>query len=200
MISNPVNLNKVASAAVTANNGINQKSNPSEHGKEISELAKAGPVDTLELGHKGQESFGTYKVDRQKLNQILLDFSKNTESFKEMVRSMIEKQGHEVKRVLEAIDKGETPIIEIDEETRGKAKEAISENGYWGVKETSARILDFAKTISGGDPSKIETLKNAFKEGFEKAKKAFGGELPEISQQTYERVMKGFEEWAGETV
>ena len=58
--------------------------------------------------------------------------------------------------------------------------------------------VDFAKALSGGDKSKIETLRNAFKEGFESAKEAFGGELPEISQQTYDKVMQGFDDWAKE--
>ena len=183
MNNNQVNLNKPI--GVTPNY-TQPQTNPK---KQLPVEASVDKMDTLELGNNGQETFGTYKIDRQKLNQLKLDFMKNTDSFKEMVRSMIEKQGYKVNEVLKAIDDGETPLIEIDAETRAKAQEAISDNGYWGVAQTSSRLLDFAKTLSGGDSSKIETLRNAFKEGFEKAKEAFGGELPEISQQTYDRVM-----------
>jgi hypothetical protein len=152
-------------------------------------------TDQISLGNKNQENFGTYKVDAKKLAKIMQDFNKNTETFKLMVQNMIEKQGGKVNQVLEALANGEEVLIEVDAETRAQAQDAISENGYWGVEQTSARILEFAKTISGGDPSKIDTLVNAFKEGFEKAKEAFGGELPEISQQTYDKVMEGFEAW-----
>ncbi len=156
------------------------------------------PVDQISLGNKGQEDFGTYKIDTKKLAQIKQEFHKNTESFRVMVRSMIEKQGGNVNEILKALANGEEVNIEIDAETRQSAQEAISEEGYWGVKQTSERILEFAKTISGGDKSKIDTLIGAFKEGFEAAKEAFGGVLPEISQQTYDKVMEGFEAWKAE--
>jgi hypothetical protein len=86
----------------------------------------------------------------------------------------------------------------VDSETQAAAQEAISEDGYFGVNKTSERIIEFAKALSGGDKSKIESLRNAFEEGFESAKEAFGGELPEISQQTYDKVMQGFDDWAKE--
>ena len=198
MNNNQVNLNKLIGVNPNSFNNAQTQVNPKKEPPTEETLEK---MDTLELGNKGQETFGTYKIDRQKLNQLKLDFMKNTDSFKEMVRSMIEKQGYKVNEVLKAIEDGETPLIEIDGETRAKAQEAISENGYWGVSQTSSRLLEFAKTVSGGDPSKIETLRSAFKEGFEQAKEAFGGELPEISQQTYDKVMEGFDAWEkGESI
>lgn len=189
MNNNPINMNKIQSILPQTQTPPVTKKDTEDSKQQVGEK-----MDKLELGN-GKESFGTYKVDRQRLNQIKLDFAKNTDSFKEMVRAMIEKQGFKANQVLKAIENGEEPVIEIDDETRAKAKEAISEEGYWGVKQTSERLLDFAKTISGGDPSKIELLKNAFVEGFEAAKEAFGGKLPEISEQTYDRVMEGFEAW-----
>lgn len=156
------------------------------------------PLDQISLGNKGQEDFGTYKIDTKKLAQIKQDFHKNTESFKVMVRSMIEKQGGNVSDVLKALARGEEVNITVDADTKLSAQEAISEDGYWGVNQTSERILEFAKTISGGDKSKIDTLINAFKEGFEAAREAFGGKLPEISQKTFDKVMEGFEAWKAE--
>ena len=41
-------------------------------------------------------------------------------------------------------------------------------------------------------------MREAFKKGFEQAKKTWGGELPEISQKTYEATMKKFDEWAAQ--
>lgn len=83
----------------------------------------------------------------------------------------------------------------MDAATKAQAQEDVSEDGYWGVKQTSERILDFAKALTGGDPSKIDEMKAAFEKGFKAAEKLWGGELPEISQKTYDAVMKGFEEW-----
>lgn len=155
-------------------------------------------LDSIELGTATSEDIGTYTVDRKKIDEIKQDFARNTESFKKMVEAMIEKQGKKVNQVLKDLLAGKEVDIVVDSETQAAAQESISEDGYFGVNKTSERIVDFAKALSGGDKSKLEALRNAFKEGFESAKKAFGGELPEISQQTYDKVMLGFDDWANE--
>ena len=66
------------------------------------------------------------------------------------------------------------------------------------VSQTSSRILDFATALTGGDPSKIEEMRNAFKKGYAQAEKTWGGKLPEISQKTYDAVMEGFDKLAKE--
>ena len=79
-----------------------------------------------------------------------------------------------------------------------KADADIAEDGYWGVKQTSQRILDFATALTGGDPSKIEKMRSAFQKGYDKAQKTWGGQLPAISQQTYDAVLSGFDKMAQE--
>lgn len=76
-----------------------------------------------------------------------------------------------------------------------KAQADIAEDGYWGVNQTSDRILDFAKALSGNDKSKAQELADAFKKGFDQATKAWGGKLPDISQQTYDKVLEKFDNW-----
>lgn len=84
---------------------------------------------------------------------------------------------------------------EMQDKLISKAQEDIGENGYYGVKQTSQRILDFAKAITGGDPSKIGEMRKMAQEAFDDVAKIMGGKLPEISQKTYDAVMKGFDEW-----
>ena len=86
----------------------------------------------------------------------------------------------------------------VDAQTKAQAQADIAEDGYWGVKQTSDRILDFAKALSGGDPDKIETMKNAFIKGFKEATGAWGKDLPDISQRTYDAVMEKFDAWSKE--
>ena len=86
--------------------------------------------------------------------------------------------------------------LEVDGATRLEAQQAIAEDGYWGVAQTSQRIIQFAISLSGGDTSKLETLKNAILKGFEEAEGSWGGALPDICQQTREAALKGLEEWA----
>ena len=82
-----------------------------------------------------------------------------------------------------------------DEETIEKAKEDISEDGYWGVNQTSDRIVDFAIALSGGDTSKADMLLDAFKKGYEQATGTWGKDLPDISSKTYDAVLDKFEQW-----
>lgn len=91
-----------------------------------------------------------------------------------------------------------TGNFEADAETIAQAQADIAEDGYWGVEQTSDRMVDFAKALTGGDSSKIEEMRDAIKQGFEEAKKLWGGELPEISQKTYEATMEKLDKWAEE--
>ena len=87
----------------------------------------------------------------------------------------------------------------VTEAAKLKAQEDISENGYWGVEQTSDRILDFAKALSGGDVSKADELLEAFKKGYEEATGAWGKDLPDISKKTYEAVEEKFAAWKAES-
>ena len=87
----------------------------------------------------------------------------------------------------------------VDAATKAQAQEDISENGYWGVKQTSDRILDFAKALAGDNPDKLEQMRSAFEKGYKQTEKTWGGELPDISKQTFDAVMKGFDELTGKT-
>lgn len=198
MNTNAIDANKSLNQAIQTK-GVTQNADVKVEPEAVDKVQPVvQKLDSIELGTATSEDIGTYTVDRKKINEIKQDFARNTESFKKMVEAMIEKQGKKVSQVLKDLAEGKDVEITIDSETQAAAQEAISENGYFGVNKTSERIIDFAKALSGGDKSKIETLRNAFKEGFESAKEAFGGELPEISQQTYDKVMQGFDDWAKE--
>ncbi|MCR4695401.1 MAG: hypothetical protein K5773_08795 [Pseudobutyrivibrio sp.] len=86
-----------------------------------------------------------------------------------------------------------------DPETVKKAQEDISEDGYWGVNQTSDRIVDFAIALSGGDTSKADMLLDAFKKGYEQATGTWGKKLPDISSKTYDAVEEKFNAWKNGT-
>ncbi len=87
----------------------------------------------------------------------------------------------------------------VDAATKAQAQADIAEDGYWGVNATSDRIVDFAVALAGDDPDKLEEMRSAFLKGFNKAKETWGGELPEISQRTYDAVMEKFDKLTGKT-
>jgi hypothetical protein len=76
----------------------------------------------------------------------------------------------------------------VDAQTKADAQEAISEDGYWGVKQTSQRIFDFAYALAGDDPEKMRKMQAAVEKGFEQATKSWGRELPSIAQETHSAI------------
>lgn len=85
----------------------------------------------------------------------------------------------------------------VDPATKAQAQADIAEDGYWGVNATSDRIVDFAVALAGDDPEKLEDMSAAFQKGFDQATKTWGGELPDISQRTYDAVMEKFDKLTG---
>lgn len=85
--------------------------------------------------------------------------------------------------------------IEITDESITKAQADVAENGYWGAKAVSDRFVDFAKALSGGDPSKADMLLESVKKGYEEAEEIWGSELPQLSKDTLAMTISKFEAW-----
>ncbi len=83
----------------------------------------------------------------------------------------------------------------VTEAAKVQAQEDISEDGYWGVTQTSQRLFDFASALAGDDVDKMKEMQEAMMEGFSQATEAWGGELPSISQQTIDAANQLFEEY-----
>ena len=83
----------------------------------------------------------------------------------------------------------------VDEAARKQAEEAISENGYYGVKQTSERLFSFASALAGDDVDKMKEMQDAMEKGFKQATKAWGKALPEICGETLDAANKLFEDY-----
>lgn len=140
-----------------------------------------------------------YVQNTELVNKMKADAEAHTKQLQNIVQQLMTKQGQTF-----GIANGNDNMwkflasgkFEVDEATKLQAQEDVSEDGYWGVKQTSGRILDFATALTGGDPSKIEDMREAFKKGYKQAEETWGGELPEISKKTYDAVMAGFDKMA----
>lgn len=86
--------------------------------------------------------------------------------------------------------------VDISTLTPEKAQELLGDEGYFGVEKTSERIVQFAIGIAGGDPSRIEAIRQGVNDGFQQALDAMGGWLPDISHATYATVMQKLDDWA----
>ena len=78
------------------------------------------------------------------------------------------------------------PILELSSD---EAKNLVSEEGFFGVKNTSDRVAGFVLNFAGDDLDVLQKGRDGVVQGFEEAKKMFGGELPDISYKTQERTL-----------
>lgn len=82
-----------------------------------------------------------------------------------------------------------------DPATIAQAQKDIGEDGYWGVEQTSDRLVSMAQALSGGDPTKADEMIAAIKKGFDQATKAWGDDLPDICKQTIDAAVSKMEKW-----
>lgn len=160
---------------------------------------EAAKEDTGVIYEKSSDTTVTKKTDYAMVEKLKADAEKRTAQLRSLVEKMMTKQGNAIANadsMWSFLAKGD---YTVDAETKAQAQADIAEDGYWGVEQTSDRILDFAKALSGNDPDKADLLLDAFKKGYQEATKSWGDELPDISKRTYDAVIKKFDTWKNGT-
>lgn len=151
--------------------------------------------DTIDFSGKNNATQNTYKknqLNSQQVQQLMSDAEARANNMTKMIQSMIVKQGQKSNLRLFGMDLFVTP------EQSAQAAKSLEPGGEHSVDAVAGRIMDMAKALSGGDPSKIDKLQNAVIKGFKAAGVELGGKLPDISNQTYNEVMKRFDDWKNE--
>lgn len=202
-MANGINFNPVANTSATANIARNEAHEKPERAQDKGkEKEVAVKQDGWETRGKPTEPV-TYsritankKVSASEIEALRSKADQTLENLRKLVEELILKQ---TKGYKPAVDGKSTEPAGIDPNMQASVEEAqraIAEDGQWGVKAVSDRLVDFAISVSGGDKGKFEELVAAIDAGFAAAKEAWGGELPEISHQTYEETMRKLEAWA----
>lgn len=83
----------------------------------------------------------------------------------------------------------------VDAATKAQAQKDIGEDGYWGVKQTSQRLFDFASALAGDDVENMKKMQAAMEKGFKLATGAWGKKLPSICSETMDAANKLFEDY-----
>ncbi len=129
------------------------------------------------------------------VEQMKADLMAHQQRLFDMVSGMLSKQGIQVtvgQGIWKTLSGGN---FKVDAQTQAAAQASIADDGYWGVPQTSLRIVDFAKALTNGDRSQVGLMREAFIKGYKAAGGAWGGALPGIAQDTYDEVMRLFDEW-----
>ena len=136
-----------------------------------------------------------YKPDQTMINKLKADADSHKKQLQDIVEKLLTKQGKTFDIANGKNLKNLYAGLNVDAKTRAQAQADISEDGYYGVKQTSQRIFDFAMALSGGDPDQMEKMRSAFEKGYKKATKSWGDQLPDICKQTYDAVQSKFDDY-----
>ena len=152
---------------------------------------------TYESSSNSSKTASTTKqiANPELVEQLKADLETRQAQMQSLVTQMFQKQGIAIGSADDMWKQLASGNFTVDEETRKQAEEDISENGYWGVKQTSERIFSFAKALAGDDEETMKKMQAAVEKGFKAATKAWGKELPSISKDTLNAVNKMFDDY-----
>lgn len=148
---------------------------------------------------KAQPKPGNKIVNPELVSYLKSESEARVEQLRQLVNQLICGQGNAIGKADDMWKFLASGNFTVDAATKAQAQADIAEDGYWGVEATSDRIVDFAVALAGNDPDKLEEMRAAFEKGFKQATGTWGGQLPDISQRTYDAVQKKFDRLVGKT-
>lgn len=199
-------MNSVTSGITTQQTGYTTKVDKntinSDAVSKTADKAYSGESATYEKG--SIEPKATYSINKMSkeeraalVNQLKADAEQRQSQFLDIVRKTISGQAGAFGKanddsIWRTLASGN---FTVDAATKAQAQKDIGEDGYWGVKQTSQRLFDFASALAGDDPEKMKKMQEAMEKGFKQATKSWGGKLPGISQDTLAAANKLFDDY-----
>ncbi len=204
MAINSINTITAASAAATQTTATAKTSEKASDTKTTDTSKNSSGVIYEKSSETSSKDKTSNKTSNKTTNTALVaklkaDAEQRTAQLRSIVEQMMTKQGTAIGNaddMWKFLAKGD---FTVSADVKAQAQADIADDGYWGVDQTSDRILDFAKALSGGDSEKADAMLEAFKKGFEQATKSWGDKLPDISQRTYDAVVEKFNKWKNGT-
>ncbi|EOD9337145.1 TPA: hypothetical protein ACHDTM_001312 [Campylobacter coli] len=182
----------VASMAQAQVSNKKADGNATENTKDTNVQSANSNQDILDklnaLGGKGISQIYLVQFQQQTMSTVL-----NTSNAQAGINDLLGGNDlNSVKSMLSDIDfaslgyNGKNPLTMNTDELN----QLISEEGFFGIDNTANRIADFVIKGAGNDVEKLKKGLKGIKQGFEQAEKIWGGELPQISQDTIEATIK----------
>lgn len=161
------------------------------------EPAREQPDVVLELSGSKPEELTYSRPSTADITRMREEAEAKYNYILDIIKSLVSKQAGIESGIspAEGVELEETAVLVVPPEVAAWAQEALE--SYYSVEQTSNRIMDMARALSGGDKSKIPLLRKAVQEGFGQVQQILG-ELPQISKDTYNEIMRQFDEWEKE--
>ncbi|KAB0614265.1 hypothetical protein [Campylobacter hyointestinalis] len=146
--------------------------------KSIDELKQMGAkgISTAYFMEFSQQSLSISSNNTAAQSSLMDILSGASEKGKEFISSMALLSGYSGK--------------DISTMDQNELKDLVSEDGFFGIKQTSERIANFVISGAGDDTNKLQKGFEGMKRGFEEASKLWGGKLPDISNQTIDKAIQ----------
>lgn len=198
MSVNGVTSTQAAAAYSYSSTSAAKEKTSAEEAKTTTTAEDTGVIYEHSTAAKTSSTKKTYTPDTNLVNKLKADAENRASQLRSLVEQMMGKQANTYGNANDIWSFLRSGNFTVDPATKAQAQADIAEDGYWGVNQTSDRIIQFANALTGGDPDKIESMREAFKKGYAQAEKTWGGSLPEISQKTYDAVMEKFDKLAAD--
>jgi hypothetical protein len=156
-------------------------------------------VSTLKSATKSSaiKPLFTQKLSKEEVSEIKAELKQNSQmvSFnsafiQDQLHGKADKFTHDYQdfqTFLSDIGYDGKPIAELSQE---EAAELVSEDGFFGITQTSERIANFVINGAAGDEGMLRAGREGMIAGFKEAEKLWGGELPDISQETMKKAIE----------
>ena len=156
-----VNINTTAATYASAYSSTKKADSKPEETKDTDKNSSTGAVYEKDSDKKDKDK-ATYSINK-------MSAEKRAEIVKQMKQDAVNRQNQlvdivnktlfgQAKKFTEANDDFWSTMAKggfsVDAAAKAKAQELISEDGYYGVKQTSQRIFDFASALAGDDVEK----------------------------------------------
>ncbi|MDD2789967.1 MAG: hypothetical protein PHU40_04800 [Sulfurimonas sp.] len=134
---------------------------------------KLSDDEAKELRKQVVENANAYMFESTSVQSNLSTMKDNSKKDYEEFQSFLKDVGYSGK-----------PIAEL---SKDEASALVSEDGIFGIKQTSERIANFVINGAGGDEKLLRAGREGMLSGFKQAEEMWGGKLPEISQITMQK-------------
>jgi len=150
----------------------------------------------------GIKNLYTEKIEGEELKDLKEQIKQNTQTYSlniEIIQidisfkssgeteSDFEKNYQEFQDFLDGIGYNGKAIADLSQD---EAKELVSDNGFFGIDQTSQRIADFVIQGAGDNEDLLKAGLEGIMQGFNEAEKMWGEKLPEISYKTIDKAQE----------
>lgn len=185
----------------TTNSTGSAKADTTEQAKKAESSSSSATESTGVVYEKSSDTASVTNTKAQNaalISKMKSESNNRLQQLQNIVQQMMTKQGAKIGTADDMWRFLAGGNFTVSAAAKAQAQKDIADDGYWGVNQTSDRIVDFAKALAGNDPEKADKMLAAIQKGFKLATKSWGRDLPDITNRTYKAIEEKIDAWKNE--